>query len=147
MTGGTTAQSQKKKTPIIQGLFAWPADEPRLLASRCKECGTVAFPKSPFCTNPDCVKVRENVEEVLLSKRGKVWTFTTQHYPAPLPFRYEPFRPYGIAMIDVPEGLRLLGMLTTTENVKIGSEVEITVGKLYEDKDNEYITYMWKPVG
>ena len=25
--------------------------------------------------------------------------------------------------------------------------VETTVGKMYEDEENEYITYMFKPVG
>ena len=146
MTSADPAQSQKKKVPLVEGLFAWPSDDPRLIASRCKKCGAVAFPKAAFCTNPDCEKLRENVEEILLGKRGKVWTFTTQHYPAPAPFRYEPVRPYGIAMVDLPEGIRVLGMLTTTENVRLESEVEMTVARLYEDEENEYITWMFRPI-
>jgi len=59
----------------------------------------------------------------------------------------EPFEPYGIAMVDTEEGLRVLGMLTSTENLKPGMKVEMTTGRLYEDEENEYITWMWKPVG
>ena len=147
MADANPSESQKKKVPIVQGLFTWPSEEPRLIASRCKKCNAVAFPKVPFCTDPDCEKQRENVEEILLSNRGKIWTFTTQIYPAPPPFRYEPFQPYGIAMVDLPDGIRVLGMLTTTENVSLGSKVEMTVGKLYEDEENEYITWVWRPVG
>jgi len=137
----------KKQVPIIEGLFTWPSDKPQLIASRCKKCGTVSFPKAAFCANPDCEKVRENVEEIKLSNRGKLWTWTIQKYAPPAPFRKEPFEPYGIGMIDTKEGLRVLGILTTTDNVKIGMPVEMTVGKLYEDNENEYITWMWKPVG
>ena len=136
----------KVKKPIVAGLFTWPSDEPRLIASRCKKCGTVAFPKIPICNNPDCEKARDNVEEIQLSKRGKIYTYTYQIYSAPPPFRLEPFEPYGVAMVDFPEGIRLLGMCTGTGNLEIGMEVETTVGKLYEDEENEYITYIFKPV-
>lgn len=140
------ASAGKKKVPIVEGLFTWPSDDPRLIASRCKKCGTLAFPKAPFCSNPDCEKVRENIEEILLSKRGKIWSWTVQRYPPPAPFKYEPFNPFAIGMIDLPEGLRVYGIITTTENLRIGMEVEMVIGKLYEDEENEYITWMWKPV-
>ena len=48
--------ADKEKKPMVEGLFTWPSDEPRLIASRCKKCGTVAFPKFPICNNPDCDK-------------------------------------------------------------------------------------------
>jgi len=138
----------KEEKPIVEGLFTWQSGAPKIIASRCKKCGAVAFPKLPFCTNPDCEKKRENVEEIQLSKRGKIFTYTYQIYSAPPPFRLDPFEPYGIAMVDFPEGIRILGMCTGgTGALKIGMEVETTVGKMYEDEENEYITYMFKPVG
>lgn len=137
----------KKQVPIIEGLFTWPSDKPQLVASGCKKCGTLSFPKAAFCANPACPKVRENIEEIKLSNRGKLWTWTVQIYAPPEPFKKEPFEPYGIAMVDTEEGLRVLGILSSTDNVKLGMSVELTTGKLYEDEENEYITWMWKPVG
>ncbi len=143
-----TNESTKVKVPIVEGLFTWPSDNPRLIASRCKKCGTVVFPKMPFCNNPDCEKKRENVEEILLNKKGKIFTYTYQIYAPKEPFKMEPFEPYGMAMIDFPEGVRLLGMCAGGVGaLKIGMDVEIMVGRLYEDKENEYITYMFKPLG
>jgi len=138
----------KKKVPVIEGLFTWPSDDPRIIVSRCKKCRTVSFPKAPFCENPDCEKVRENIEEIELSKRGTLYSYTHQIYPPPLPFRYEPAEPYPIGMVDFPEGIRIWGIIVKMEkeNLEIGMEVETTVGKLYEDEENEYITWMWKPV-
>jgi len=71
----------------IEGLFTWPSDDPRIIASRCKKCGTVSFPKAPFCQNPDCEKVRENVEVIELSKEGTLYSYSVQNYQPPLPFR------------------------------------------------------------
>jgi len=146
MTGSSSAKKSKNKVPLIEGLFTWPSVDPRIIVSSCKKCGTVAFPKAPFCTNPDCEKVRENIKEIKLSKRAKLWTYTYQIYLPPPPFKRDPFEPYAIGMVDFPEGLRVLGAITRMENLKIGMEVETTVGKLYEDEENEYLTWMWKPI-
>ena len=137
----------KEKKPMVEGLFNWPAKDTRLIVSRCKKCGTVVFPKIPLCNNPDCEKDPANIEVVELSKRGKIFTYTYQIYSAPPPFLMEPFEPYGIAMVDFPEGIRVLGMCTGGQDaLDIGMEVETTAGKLYEDEENEYLTYMFKPV-
>ncbi|MDH5781630.1 MAG: Zn-ribbon domain-containing OB-fold protein [Dehalococcoidia bacterium] len=138
--------SSKKKVAIIEGLFTWPSDDPRLIISRCKKCGSASFPKAPFCPNPDCEKSRDNIEVVELSKRGKLYSYTYQIYQPPAPFRMEPFEPYAIGMVDFPEGLRIYGIINRMENLRIGMEVETTVDKLYEDEENEYITWMWKPI-
>lgn len=139
-------EKEKEKVPLIEGLFTWPSDSPKLIVSRCKKCGTVAFPAFPFCHNPKCEKVRENMEKVELSRRGVLYSYAYQHYQAPAPFRYEPFRPYAVGMVDFPEGIRIWGMVTRAEGLKIGMPVETTVGKLYEEEGKEYITWMWKPL-
>ena len=139
-------KTRKERKPIIEGLFTWPSDDPRLIVSKCKKCNSVAFPKRPFCPNPDCEKKRENIEEVELSKVGTLYSYAHQIYPPPEPFRYEPFKPYALGIVDFPEGLRVWGIITRMEDLKLGMTVETTVGKLYEDEENEYITWMWKPI-
>ncbi|MEW6142609.1 MAG: OB-fold domain-containing protein [Chloroflexota bacterium] len=136
----------KKNVPLIEGLFTWPSDKPQLIASRCKKCGALFFPKVPYCGNPDCPKDKANMELVNISNTGTIYTYTIHQYAPAIPFKMDPFKPYGVVMVDVPEGLRVLGMTTTTEGLKIGQKVEMTVGTLYEDAENAYITWMWKPV-
>jgi uncharacterized protein len=137
----------KKQVPMIDGLFTWPADKPQLLASKCKKCGAYFFPTIPFCGNPDCEKDKANMEVVPLSNSGVLYSYTIHTAQPAAPFKMDPFKPYGVVMVDVPEGMRVLGMTTTTEGLKIGQKLEMTVGKLYEDAENEYITWMWKPAG
>jgi len=137
--------SGKNKVPAIEGLFTFPSDNPKLIASRCKKCGSVAFPKQPYCTNPDCDKDLDNVEVIELNAKGKLFTFAMQAYPPPLPFKLDPFEPYPIGMVDFPEGIRVLGMMTT-DQVTMGMDMEVVAKKLYEDEENEYYTWAWNPV-
>ena len=133
--------------PVIDGLFTWPADKPQLIGTRCLCCGTYFFPKSFSCNNPRCKE--KKLEEVLLSPRGKLYSYTIQYYPPPPPFKFEePFSPYAIGLIELPEGIRVLGMLTGCqfEELKIGMEVEMVVEKLYQEGGKEVVTWKFKPV-
>ncbi|MBI4286068.1 MAG: OB-fold domain-containing protein [Chloroflexi bacterium] len=137
-----------KKVPVVEGLFTWPAEKPQLIGTRCRTCGSVFFPKKVACNNPACHE--KKVEDVLLGTRGKLYSFTIQYYPPPPPFRYsEPFTPYGIGLVELPEGVRIAGILTTGDlnEIKIGMDVELVVDKLYEDEEgNEVVTYKFRPV-
>jgi len=134
----------KKKVPLIEGLFTFPGDT-HLLVSRCKKCGSLYFPKAAFCLNPDCENKLENIEVIELSKTGKLYSFTHQLYQPPPPFRYEPFQPFALGIVDFPEGLRVWGIINKTENLEIGMTMETAAGKLYEDEKYQYLTWMWQP--
>ncbi len=136
-----------KRVPVVEGVFAETAEGPRLLGSKCASCGTTHFPRSPVCRNPDCDD--KKVEDVALSPRGRLWSYTIQHYKPPPPARFdEPFSPYGVALVDLPEGIRVLSMMTTgdADELKVGMEVELVLEALYHDDDgNEVITWKFRP--
>ena len=106
--------------------FTWPSDAPQLIGSRCRSCGDYFFPGALKCRNPNCRS--EDVEEVLFSRRGKLWSYIIQVYAPPPPYRApEPFVPFGIAQVDLPEGIRINGQIAsgcTLESLKIGMEME-----------------------
>lgn len=139
----TETTVERKQVPIEQGLFTWPSNEPRLIGSRCNSCGTYSFPKSATCPNPDCDK--KDVEEVLLSNRGKLASFTIQHYNPPL-FKMDPFMPFAIGLIELPEGINVMAMLTTTENLVIGTNWELVLETLYTQDGAEIMTWKFKPM-
>lgn len=140
---------EKKQIPIVQGLFTWPSTEPQLIASRCKKCGTVSFPKSPVCRNPKC-KGEADLEETLLARRGKLLTYTLICYPPPPPFvASEPFVPFPIGAVQFPEGIAILGQMTGCEyeKLKIGMEIEMVVDKFFKDEQgNEVVGWKFRPI-
>jgi len=136
-----------QRVPVVDGLFAETPDGPRLLGSRCTACGTHSFPKSAVCRNPGCAS--QQIEDAALGPRGTLWSFSVQHYPPPPPAKYEePYVPYAIGLIDLPEGLRVLARVATDtpERLVAGADVELVLQKLYTDANgNDVITWMFAP--
>jgi len=139
----------KKQIPAVEDAFTWPSMEPRFIASRCKQCGTVSFPKSSVCRNPKCKK-KADVEETLLTRRGKLLSYTLICYPPPPPFvAPQPFVPFPIGEVAFPEGIAIMGQLVGKkyEDLKIGMDVEMVVDKLFEDEQgNEVVGWKFRPI-
>jgi len=143
---GVQTTAEKKKVPIVEGLFTWPSDKPQLIGSKCPVCGSVQFPKSDTCNNPYCDHSKPP-EEILLSTEGTLYSYTIHVYDLREPFSYHK-APYAIGAIELPEGINIIAKLTTTDEkkLKIGARMRFKVDKLYEDEKNVYLTYYFEPV-
>ena len=132
----------------VEGAFAETAEGPRLLGARCVSCRTVYFPKAPVCRNPRCRE--KKVEEYSLSARGILWSYTVQYYKPPPPARFdEPFVPYGVGLVDLPEGIRILSMMSAErpEDLRVGMPVELVLEALHHNDDgDEVITWKFRPL-
>jgi uncharacterized OB-fold protein len=140
----------KKQIPCLQGWLTMPPEEPHIIGSRCKSCGHYFFPRASACQNPLCKKT-EPLEEVRLSRRGKLYSYTINHYAPPPPFHMpDPFVPFGVACVEFPEGIKISGQVpreTDLSKIKIGMEMETVREVLYVDKEGtEVMCWMFKPV-
>ena len=83
-------------------------------------------------------------------RRGTLWSCAIQNYPPPPPARYEePYIPYALGMVDMPEGLRVRGkdQHRRPGERRGGSEVELVLERLYLDENgNEVITWKFRPI-
>ena len=85
----------------------------------------------------------------MFGNRGTLYSYTVQAYRPPALFRMDDWAPYAIALVELPEGLRVMGMLTGCrhDEIRIGMDVELTVEPLYRDEEGrEVLTYKYKPV-
>jgi uncharacterized protein len=140
-----TSSSEGK--PIIDGSFTWPSSNPQLIATHCISCNTYYFPNKKSCNNPKCKE--KKVEEALLSTKGKLWTYTLMQYPPAVPFKSDAKPPYPVGVVELPEGIRILGLLTDCEyeQLEIGMEMELVIKPLHHDQNGEaMLTWMFKPV-
>jgi uncharacterized OB-fold protein len=141
--------SGKPQVPVIEGWFTQGA-EPHLIGVRCTRCGTYFFPRTQtLCANPSCGG--QEFEQVELSRRGRLWSFTENRYPPPEPYvSPDPFVPYTVAAVELErERMIVLGQVSAgvdPESLQVGAEVELGVGKLYEDEQREYLVWNWRPV-
>jgi uncharacterized OB-fold protein len=140
---------QVAQVPIADGVFTWPSAHPRLLGSRCDECGTHTFPVQPGC--PRCGS--ESMAPVALADRGTVFTFTTQEYLPKTPYggpeTEEDFRGFAVGYVELPGEVIVETRLTgrAPRDWQIGMPVRLVVVPFRRDPDGtEVVTYAFAPV-
>ena len=135
------------RVPIAEGVFTWPSDDPRLIGSRCAACGIVTFPAQESC--PRCASTE--MAEHLLSRRGRLWAWTTQEFPPPSPPYAGPvgaaFVPYGGGYVELAGEVRVETRLTETKGLSAGMEMELVLVPFRaDDEGNEVVTFAFRPV-
>jgi len=141
----------KTRVPAVNGWLNIDPAHPRLIGTKCSNCGSVFFPRETTrCRNPRCGS--SALVETELSPRGKLWSYTGAEYQPPEPYvpRTSPFQPFAIAAVELAaEKMVILGQVVEGVKVgdlKIGQEMELTLDTLLEDDETETITWKWKPV-
>ncbi len=140
----------KPRVAAVEGWFTMDPGNAHLLGTRCTACKSYFFPKeSFFCRNPGCNGAE--FEEVQLSRTGRLWSFTNNHYRPPAPYvSADPFVPYAIAAVELAEEkMVVLGQVAAGVDfgeLRADMEMEMVLETLYEDDDNEYLVWKWKPV-
>ena len=135
-------------SPAIEGWFT-TGPEPALVGSRCTTCDSVFFPRTQgFCRNPQCNG--EEFEDAELSRRGRVWSYTDAQYQPPPPYlpAADPYEPFALAAVELPEGIVVLGQVAAgygVDDLSVGAEVELVVEPLYTDESGERTIWRWKP--
>jgi uncharacterized protein len=140
--------AQAKRTVYaVDGWFTAEADRAWLLGTRCESCGTITFPPGDaFCVNPGCEG--ERFERIRLSRRGRIWSYTTSAYPPPPPFPAgDPYVPVTIAAVELEaERIVVLGQVTREAAIGglvVGTEMELVAEPLYEDDDAVHLVWKW----
>lgn len=136
------------QVPLAEGLFTWPSDEPSLIGSRCTACSIVTFPTQDSC--PRCGSTE--MAEHLLARRGRLWAWTTQHFPPPSPPYTGPtgdaFRPFAVGYVELGGEVRVESRLTEADPEKLsnGMAMELVVVPFRtDDEGNEVVTFAFQP--
>ena len=81
---------------------------------------------------------------------GTIWSCAIQDYPPPAPAKFDkPYKPYAMAVVDLTDGLRVLGQIKTDDirSVKPDTKVTLVIDTLYHDNaGNEVVTWKFRPV-
>ncbi len=139
----------KNRVPAVEGWFSLN-DPPHLLGLHDPQSGTYFFPKDVAVSRAPGYADAE-LEDVELSRTGRLWSYTTNHYPPPEPYvSPDPFVPYTVAAVELTEErMVVLGQLADgvdPERLEVGMQMELVLGTLYEDDENDYVVWKWQPV-
>ncbi len=120
----------------------------RLVGYRCRECGKINFPPKGVCKY---CRESSNFEEVKLSGRGKVYSYTVLAASgAPPEFAEEALikDAYPVALVELEEGPRIIAQLVDIphDGVRIGLEVEAVIRRIYVEEEVIRYGYKFRPV-
>jgi uncharacterized OB-fold protein len=114
-----------------------------LIGSRCGNCGETYLGKKALCIN---CEANGPMEELTLSPRGELFTFTVVYQSAPWVKT-----PYVAAVVKLPEGPVVRASLTGIEpdpaRMKVGMPLEMVTEIVRRDNEgNEVVALKFKPL-
>jgi len=157
MAADSTATTRR---PAVEGWFTMPetgsAEAPRLIGTRCAASGTYFFPPERVMSRAPGFAGAE-LEEVTLSNRGRLWSYTDAQYQPPPPYIpvTEPHVPFCIAAVELEaEKIVVMGQVVagvTIDDLEVGMEMELVLDTLFTESDpdsgeaTEVVVWKWKP--
>ncbi len=84
-------------SPLSEG------ERPRLVGSRCEQCGTTAFPRRHVCTGCGGTALAD----AELADTGTLYSYATVHVSSSRP------TPYTLGYVDLADGVRVLSQVLT----------------------------------
>ncbi|HXZ00233.1 MAG TPA: OB-fold domain-containing protein [Stellaceae bacterium] len=111
-----------------------------LVGGKCERCGTVQFPKSNICVNPNCRAMHSQIDQPFSEFGGKVMSFTADN----LTYCPEPPAHYG--MVQFAEGGRMMVDFTEVDagQVEVGMPMRMVFRIKEVDPARGFTKYFWK---
>jgi uncharacterized OB-fold protein len=138
-------------TLITEGLFRIDGERAVLFASRRRSSGVVKFPaERPELFDGDS-DIQDDIEQIELSTQGTLYTYTTQEFAPPLPYKgnRDPkvFMPYVVGFVELPEGVLVETLIVgaTAEQLTIGQALVSTTSTLETEDGRALVTFAFRP--
>ena len=131
----------------------WWADGDRavLFASRRRSSGVVKFPaERPELFDGD-PEIQGDIEPIELSTEGTLYTYTTQEFAPPLPYKgnRDPkvFQPYLVGFVELAEGVLVETLIVdaTAAELRIGQPLVSTTTTLETADGQSLLTFAFRP--
>jgi 3-hydroxy-3-methylglutaryl CoA synthase len=110
------------------------------VAGRCTQCGTVQFPSSRLCVNPNCCAQDTQEPYRLADEPARIRSFTCDW------LSYKPCPPFLFGHVEFDSGARVLMEFTDSDPnaLSVGTPLEMTFRIKDVDPQRGYRRYFWK---
>ena len=110
------------------------------VGGKCARCGTVQYPKSNVCVNPNCGAFRTQEDHPFANIPAKVQSWTADN------LTYTPEPPQHFGMVVFEEGGRLMADLTDVDvgGVDVGMPMRMVFRIKEHDEQRGFTKYFWK---
>jgi len=110
------------------------------VGGKCQKCGTVQYPKTKVCVNPNCGEFHSQDDHPFAETPATVQSWTADN----LTYAVEPPQHFGMVVFE--EGGRLMADLTDVDvgGVEVGMSMRMMFRVKEYDKQRGFTRYFWK---
>ena len=139
MDYGPRAEADKKTSLSVA--FRHSSALSRLVAGQCRVCGTIQFPKSTICVNPNCLHEGDQDDHPLVDETATIHTITSDW----LGYSRNPPNRYGV--VDFTSGARtMLNFTSSKDEPRVGDTVTLAFRIQEVDQMRKFHRYSWKAI-
>jgi hydroxymethylglutaryl-CoA synthase len=111
-----------------------------LIGGRCERCGTLQFPKTNICVNPNCRARHSQVDQPFSEFTGRIMSYTADS------LTYSPSPPAHYGMVQFAEGGRMMVDFTDVDSgaVEVGMPMRMVFRVKEVDPARGFTKYFWK---
>lgn len=111
-----------------------------LIGGRCERCGTVQFPKTNICVNPNCGARHSQVDQPFSEFGGRIMSWSADN------LTYTPDPPAHYGMVQFEEGGRMMADFTDVDvgQVEVGMRMRMVFRIKELDTQRGFPRYFWK---
>jgi hydroxymethylglutaryl-CoA synthase len=110
------------------------------VGGKCEQCGTVQYPKSRICVNPNCGAINTQEDHQMAETSATIQSWTADN------LTYAPDPPHHFGMVTFGEGGRMMADFTDVDegSVAVGDEFHLVFRIKAADERRGFNKYFWK---
>jgi len=147
MVNSTFGDKLKEPRPIRDGMFLGSLsdlEDLSLAGTRCADCAETSLGSVSLC--PNCGSDR--VHTLRLGNDGILWTYTVARHRPPGDYRGpEPFKPFGIGLVELAEGLRVMCPLDCAlDELRVGLPLRFSPFLRHDKDGSTVVSFAYRSV-
>ncbi|MEQ9638921.1 MAG: OB-fold domain-containing protein [Alphaproteobacteria bacterium] len=133
-------RAEADKQTALTALYRKKDQVLAMVGGKCRNCGTVQFPKSNICVNPNCGEFHSQDDHPFSNIPAKVQSWTADN------LTFTPDPPQHFGMVTFEEGGRLMADFTDVDVGKVESGMPIRMVFRVKEYDPQrgFTKYFWK---
>lgn len=133
-------RSEVDKQTALSALYRKRDMLTAMMGGKCRICGTVQFPKSNYCVNPNCGAHDSQDDQPFADMPAKIQSWTADN----LTYSLDPPQHFGMVVFE--EGGRLMADITDVDpgKVEVGMPMRMMFRIKEYDPQRGFTKYFWK---
>ena len=133
-------RSELDKATALSSLYRNRATITGFVGGKCNVCGTLQFPKTNICVNPNCNAFHSQEPQPFSDLEGRIMSYTADN----LTYSADPPACYGMVQFDAGGRVMIDFTDVTPDDIDVGKRMDMVFRIKDYDGQRNFTRYFWK---